>query len=93
MPCPDDLPPLPSHDLAQQVIAAPPDMRYVYIAIATLAVVALLLDYWLTKKHQPSMSNGIRKGPRWFRWFSIGALVALAWHLFFQGKGKAEVKP
>jgi len=92
MPCPDELllPSVPLPQLFETAQAAPPDMRWTVIALCVGIAVFLLLDIWLVKKHKLSMTNLHRKGPTWFKWFSAGALTALVWHLFFQGRKKAQ---
>jgi len=91
MPCPDELLPLPSHELAQQaVVTTPPEIRWIVVSIVALAVTALLLDLWLKKKHKLTISNMTRKGPKWFQVLVAGGLTGLIWHLFFQGNGKDE---
>ena len=92
-PCPDELLLSRALPYLNEVTVAPPEMQWTYIALSVGVLVFILLDVWLVKKHKLSMTNLHRKGPKWFKWFSAGALTALLWHLFFQGKGKAEVKP
>lgn len=45
------------------------------------------IDVWLDLTHRPTLTQWVQRQDRrypWFRYVVIGALIALAYHFFFQ---------
>lgn len=81
--------------LSEPTMPAPPpaqDLRPSYWAWGAIfiAVVVWELVAWLSKK-MPTLSQGVQRGPRWFRWAMALGLSGLIYHLFLQGRFVVEV--
>jgi uncharacterized membrane protein YhdT len=55
----------------------------ILIAVAVYELVAVLSHYVI-----PTISQGVQRGPRWFRWSISLGLVAVVYHFLFQGGGR-----
>jgi hypothetical protein len=86
-PCPDVLfsESLQVEATPQPVASRDSGLLWPSLALAAGIVIFLLLDLWLVKRHQHTMSDIPRKGPKWTKFLVGGALTALLWHLLVQG--------
>lgn len=90
-PCPDEYCDLEwTAYLSEPTMPEPPpvqDLRPTYWAwgVIFLAVVVWEIVAVLSKYRLPTLSQGVQRGPRWFRWGLALGFAGLIYHLFVQG--------
>jgi hypothetical protein len=97
MPCPDEYcdmgwvallgtpePPPNPHLFEQNLHPAYWAVGGILIAVAVYELVAILSHYVI-----PTISQGVQRGPRWYRWSLSAGLGVLIYHFLFQGRPKS----
>jgi len=72
-----DCPPAIADVPAGPVIDQPGMVMWIGLLLAALAY-----ELWAIHARRQTLSNVVRRGPRWFQWLVGGGFAFLLWHLF-----------